>query len=117
MLIEGAVVQLGPAARQVVEDQLADSLVADLVAVDEFLQRPPPREHRGPHRRWCGWREQAPLVQDRPCHLATEPAAVLLSPPFPVQPPLAGLPPVLPESPRPPLFQRVALRRPPPSHL
>ena len=97
MLIERAVVQLAPAPCQVVENQLADSLVADLVAVDEFLQGPPPGEYRGPHRRWCGGRELAHLVQDRPGQLAGELAAVLLSPRFHVQPLIAGLPHVVQE--------------------
>src|SRR5260370_29645820 len=100
MLIEEAVVQLAPAASQVAENQLADSLMADLVAVDELLQGPPPGEYRGPHRRWCGGRELAHLVQDRPGQLAGELAAVLLSARFHVQPPVPGLPHVMQERPR-----------------
>jgi hypothetical protein len=86
MLVKGAVVQLASALRQVVEDQLPYSLVADLVAVDEFLQRPPSGEHCCSHRRWCAGREQAHLVQDRPGQLPGELATVLFSSRFHVQP-------------------------------
>ena len=50
-VVQGRVVQLGFASFQVGDEQVPDTGVADLVAVDQFLDRRPPIEQR---RLQCG---------------------------------------------------------------
>ena len=70
--LEAGVVQVGGPAPEVVDEQLADSLIADWVVADEFLDRPLSPCQRGPHRQGRARREHAHGVQHVPGGAAGE---------------------------------------------
>ena len=91
-LVQGGVVHLGLAALQVVHEQLADALMADAVAVDQFLDRAASAEHGCPQRRRGASGEVARLVQHPPGQLPGELAAALHAAALEVQAVVAGFP-------------------------
>ncbi|MFR9749419.1 hypothetical protein ACL02S_00130 [Nocardia sp. 004] len=105
------VVHLGLPAAQIVQQQLPHALVADVVAVDQFLDRTAPAEHGRPQRRrGTGW-EMAHVVQHLPGQLPGELTAARLPAALEGQAVVAGFPHVVQERFGGQLDQCDALRR------
>jgi hypothetical protein len=96
-LVQGRVVHLGLSPAQIIQQQLPDALVADVVAVDQFLDRAAPAEHGSPQRRRGARWEMAHVVQHLPSQLPRELATARLATALECQAVIPGFPHVVQE--------------------